>query len=56
MINNMRKRNGWNEVLYMGDTEGDYNACHLAVCDFIYAEYGYGKAEGAEKKFKIYEI
>ncbi len=34
--------------VYVGDTQGDADACKLAGIPFIYAEYGFGHAEQAD--------
>lgn len=35
-------RNGLNEYVYVGDTQGDYDACKEADVLFIWAAYGFG--------------
>ncbi len=39
------KRNGLEHAVYVGDTQGDREAAALAGIPFIYASYGFGKAE-----------
>lgn len=36
------ERNKLDKVLYLGDTEGDYNAAKLAGVPFVHAKYGFG--------------
>lgn len=38
-------RNGIEKAIYVGDTQGDANACEEAGIPMIYAEYGFGKVE-----------
>ncbi|OBR97174.1 phosphoglycolate phosphatase [Clostridium ragsdalei P11] len=39
------KRNNLNDVVYVGDTQGDYEATVLAEIPFIFAKYGFGSVE-----------
>lgn len=39
------KRNGLKNPVYVGDTQGDYDACKKAGVPFIWAAYGFGKPE-----------
>ena len=39
------ERNGLKTPVYVGDTQGDLEACKLAGVPFIWAEYGFGKVE-----------
>ncbi len=39
------ERNGLKNPVYVGDTQGDYEACKEAVVPFIWAAYGFGKPE-----------
>ena len=50
------ERNSLKAPVYVGDTQGDLEACKLAGVPFIWAEYGFGKVEqdgiaGTIKKF-----
>ena len=36
------KRNGLNNPVYVGDTQGDYDACKKAGVPFVWASYGFG--------------
>ena len=38
-------RNGLKSPVYVGDTQGDYEACKEAGVPFIWAAYGFGKPE-----------
>jgi phosphoglycolate phosphatase len=38
-------RNNLADAVYVGDTQGDYEATQLARIPFIYAKYGFGSAE-----------
>lgn len=40
----LMERNNLKSVVYVGDTQGDANACEEAGVPFIWASYGYGKA------------
>lgn len=47
--NNLRHliaRHGLRHPVYVGDTEGDYQACRQAGIDMIFAAYGLGHVEG----------
>ncbi len=37
------KRNGLSDVVYVGDTMGDYNSAMEAGAEFIHASYGFGE-------------
>ena len=37
------RRNGFQTPVYVGDTQGDYDACQMAEIPFIYASYGFGQ-------------
>lgn len=37
-------RHGWVQALYVGDTSGDEVAAAEAGCEFLFAEYGFGRA------------
>ena len=45
--NIMKIRDDFNlkDPVYVGDTLGDFNACHKARVPFIFAEYGFGAVE-----------
>lgn len=39
----LMERNHLQNVVYVGDTQGDYDACQMAEIPFIYASYGFGQ-------------
>jgi phosphoglycolate phosphatase len=45
------KRNNLKDVVYIGDTLGDFLACQEVNVPFIYASYGFGKV--TEARWKI---
>ena len=50
-------RNGLRDVVYVGDTQGDADACRKAGVPFIFAEYGFGDVPGAKVRIgKISEL
>lgn len=44
-IKRLIKRNGIKNPVYIGDTQGDFNACAQAGIPMVYASYGLGKVE-----------
>lgn len=46
------ERNGFKDVVYVGDTQGDYEATRYAGIPFVFCEYGFGKPEGYEYSVK----
>ena len=42
------ERNGYQDVVYVGDTQGDYEATRIAGIPFVYCKYGFGNPEGYE--------
>jgi phosphoglycolate phosphatase len=42
------ERNGIEQAVYVGDTEGDQRAARQAGIPFIHASYGYGQVSGAD--------
>ena len=47
------RRNGLKSPVYVGDTQGDYEACKEARVPFIWAAYGFGKPEDNNYYAKI---
>ena len=47
------ERNGLKNPVYVGDTQGDYEACKEADVPFIWAAYGFGKPEDEKYYAKI---
>ncbi|MDP4091171.1 MAG: HAD family hydrolase [Bacillota bacterium] len=41
------ERNKLKDVVYVGDTQGDYEATVFAGIPFVFAKYGFGKVEGS---------
>ena len=48
------ERNGLSEAVYVGDTQGDANSCKEAEIPMIYAAYGFGEVEKAERFYSIF--
>jgi len=44
----LMERNGLENVVYVGDTQGDANACKEAGIPMIFATYGFGEVENIE--------
>ncbi|MDG5472335.1 HAD family hydrolase [Jeotgalibacillus sp. ET6] len=49
-ISLIMQRNGLENPVYVGDTQGDRNAARAAGIPFIYAAYGFGEVEDFEGK------
>ena len=47
-IRTLMERRKLRDVVYVGDTQGDYEACMEAGIPFIFASYGFGNAPAAE--------
>lgn len=47
-IPTIMERNHLKDVVYIGDTFGDFDACEKIGIPFIYASYGFGKVEHAQ--------
>ncbi len=50
------KRNGLKAPVYVGDTQGDYEACKKADVPFIWAAYGFGRPEDDKYFAKLEEF
>ncbi len=48
-------RNGIHNPLYVGDTQGDCDACRDAGVKFVWASYGFGKASDFYKKIRSFD-
>lgn len=46
------ERNNLSNPVYVGDTNGDFNAAHKAGVDFIYAAYGFGNVENPKHRIE----
>ena len=56
-IRALMERNGLKDVVYVGDTQGDADACKAADVPFVLAEYGFGDVPDAEDRIsKISEL
>lgn len=51
-IRMLMERNQLQEAVYVGDTQGDYNACKEAGIPFIFAEYGFGDVPEADRRLQ----
>ncbi len=45
----LMKRNNVTDAVYIGDTQGDYEATQMAQIPFIFAKYGFGRVENCER-------
>lgn len=48
----LMERNGLKSPVYVGDTQGDADACAQAGIPFIFAGYGFGNVPGAEMSIR----
>ncbi len=46
----LMERNSLNDVVYVGDTQGDADACRDAGIPFVFAAYGFGEVPDASQK------
>lgn len=51
-IRTLMERNGLKDVVYVGDTQGDADACQKAGVPFIFAEYGFGNVPDAKVRIR----
>ena len=42
------ERNNFKDIVYVGDTQGDYQATRIAGVPFVFCKYGFGKPDGYE--------
>ena len=42
------ERNGYKDIVYVGDTQGDYEATRKAGVPFVFCKYGFGTLDGYE--------
>lgn len=49
------KRNGVTRAVYVGDTSGDEQSARVAQIPFVYAAYGFGKAEAPDYEISAFE-
>ena len=52
-IFDLLKRNGITDAVYVGDTEGDEKAARYAKIPFIWAAYGFGKANAPDDSIAV---
>ena len=48
----LMEKHNLKDVVYIGDTLGDFDACQKADVPFIFAEYGFGEAPEAKMRIK----
>ena len=46
------ERNGFKDVVYVGDTQGDLEACEVAGIPFVYCAYGFGQPDRYDYKIE----
>ena len=46
------ERNNLKSPVYIGDTQGDADACKAADVPFIFAEYGFGEVPSANRRIR----
>ena len=51
----LMERNGISDALYIGDTQGDLEACQEAEIPFIFAAYGLGQADSYDARIERIE-
>lgn len=47
-------RNGFQNPVYVGDTQGDRNSAKFAKIPFVYAAYGFGTVDGYEERVETF--
>lgn len=50
----LMERNHLNDVVYVGDTRGDYDACMEADVPFVFADYGFGDVPEADRRISAF--
>ena len=50
----LMERNNLKSPVYVGDTQGDADACRFAGIPFIFAEYGFGDVPDAETRIRSF--
>lgn len=53
-IRTLVERNGLESPVYVGDTQGDADACKAAGVPFIFAEYGFGNVPDAKVRIRTF--
>ncbi len=49
------ERTNLSNPIYVGDTEGDYNAAQNAGIPFVYAKYGFGQVSEYDEVIKTFD-
>lgn len=49
------KRNNLKKPVYVGDTQGDCDACKASGVDFIFAEYGFGQVNSCTARISSFD-
>ncbi len=50
----LMERNHLRDVVYVGDTQGDFDSCKKAGVPFIYASYGFGNVTDAPRQISAF--
>ncbi len=50
----LTERNHFEQPVYVGDTQGDFEASREAEVPFVFASYGFGNTEGADAVIKTF--
>lgn len=53
-IKALLERNGFVKSIFVGDTQGDCDAAHFAGIPFVFASYGFGKADSPDYIIKAF--
>lgn len=53
-IKALLERNGFVKSIFVGDTQGDCDAARFAGIPFVFAEYGFGKADSPDYTIKAF--
>lgn len=54
MFARLQRAHGFQNPVYIGDTQGDLDASRKAGIDFILMDYGFGQADGADREFRSF--
>jgi phosphoglycolate phosphatase len=55
MMRNMREKYSLQNPVYIGDTNGDFQATQIANMQFVYVTYGMGHVDGECEKFDTFD-
>ena len=53
-IRRLMSEHGITDAVYIGDTQGDANACKEADVPFVFAEYGFGSVKEADNTIQAF--